>query len=271
MNEFFQHNKDKIGGSVPDLLRDRGNLLLLLILVFASIFVALPANLTVRLVGKAENSKLAEKFKALKAQEEERRRPPAVVPGGLVGMGLKIAIPPTASSVGFVRSVDTGGLAVRGVLTPDEARKTGFGLSVRPEEWPSYLAASGSAQTVDRMQSALDYTQSREVGKSLLIARSPQAGRVNKAQLVFHFADAQRSVESNRIEGANIAMTQLADGQLRAVEARTGAHEYAAASSGAIYDGNDSSRPRAKDASVLPRVDGASIPRIPREEKDYGR
>ncbi len=236
-----------------------------------------PDNLVLSIVGDVSASELRErlkdKFKALKAQEELRRQRPAVIPQGLVGMGLKIGVPPTASSMGFVRPWDTGGLAVRGVLTPGEARKTRFGLTVRPEEWPSYLAASGSAQTVDRMQSAFDFARPPEAGQAATIGPSPsQAGRVNKARLVFHFADAQRSVESSRIEGANIAMTQLADGQLRAVEARSAyAHEYAAASSGAIYDGNDSSRPRAKDAAVLPRVDGASIPRIPREEKYYGR
>lgn len=180
-----------------------------------------------------------------------------------------------------------GAVTVKGILTPEDARKRVNGLSISPDEvggeretlaaggkaqdlgaTPAYATKSffagngGAAHTGDHLKAALE---AAEVPAFAPRDGGPTPGRIPKAQALAFRDEAKMLVESNAIEGINRPLTQLAQGQVAAQGAKAArTSEAAAGSTAGIYDGLRQERSRlVRDAASLPKVDGASVPRIP--------
>ena len=178
-----------------------------------------------------------------------------------------------------------GAATVKGILTPEDARKRVSGLAIGPDEvggeraalagkgqdmgpTPAYatrafFAGNGGASNIgDHLKAALEAVEVPAVaGRSV----APSPGRIPKARALAFRDQGKMRIENNFIEDINHPLTQLAKGVVVAQGARAAnSYEAAAGSIDAVYDGLRPERSRlVKDAASLPRVDGASIPRIP--------
>ncbi|MDD5628395.1 MAG: hypothetical protein PHU21_04990 [Elusimicrobia bacterium] len=284
MSDFFERNRKK--GALGSLLSDRRLLAVLLCLAafsLALVFASRSGLLSGRSGAAGSWSRLLASFSAVK-------RDRGLSLSAILGRGPAAAAPSSVEFVrgdpaemGLVESAGRGVKTVRGILTPEDAARSGRSVALSEEDLEGARAASadlvqpsayarrgffaGSQGAVgtagEELRGALDGSDVPGAGAGLVRGVSP--GRLPKAKGTQLSVEVRASMDRNLLASGAKSVKDLVQARDRAAIARapdcTAANgcstEFAASSLGAVYDGSPVQSVSPKGMST-PRVDRTS-------------
>ena len=287
MSEFFQ--RDKKRGALGTALRDRRVLAALLLtagVVLSFVFIA-PSD-SIR--GAAAPSGAAGSWSRLLASFSAVKRGQGLSWSAIFGRGPAVAGPSSvdfvrgsAAELGLVASPGRVARTVRGILTPEDARRAGAGVALSEADLEGQRAAAAdlaqpaaytgrgffagsqgaAGHAGEELRSAFDGSDVPAAGAGRVRGVSP--GRLPRAQGSRLSVEMRASMDASLLASNAKSVTDLAQARDRASLSRAPdctavrgcTTEYAAANLGAVYDGN-SVGGAAPSALSAPRVDGTS-------------
>lgn len=276
---------------MPGFLRTRNGVLLSLLVVSSLIF-ALPSSVTERALSLFSRSGKRALGDLFASKKEKGGAWGGALFGGVSASGPQgSSVAMVTGNPGDIKSVNfndkiKGGTTVKGILTPGESRRRRAGIAIGLEEMSgereslalagktadlgggsaayagkSLFAGEAAPESGDRLKTAL---QDAEVPGERGVKVAAGTGRIPKSLAKAYNEKGVAHMEENKVEGANEALTVLAEGKINSgAVKKTDGHENAAVTVAALFDGNRIGKPGALDNATAPRVDGASIPRIP--------
>jgi hypothetical protein len=286
MSGFIEHNKKR--AALAALFRDRRILAVLLLtaaVVLPLVFIAPPYFIrdAAGPAGAAGSwSRLLASFGAAKRGQSFSlsavfgREPAATGPSSVD------FVQGSAAEMGLVASPAHAAKTVRGILTPEDARRAGNGVALTDEDLAGERAAAGDLAYANRgffagsqgafgrageeQRGAFDGFDVPAAGAGRVQGASP--GRLPRAKGARLSAEMRASLNQSLLAGNAKSVTDLAQAHDRAGLSRapdcTAANgctaEFAAANLGAVYDGNSAGGAAAPSALSAPRMDGASQP-----------
>lgn len=285
MSEFLERNKKR--GALGTWLRDRRVLAALLCLTAVS-FVLVFVSRSNLLTGSAGGPGAAGSWSRLLASFNAVKRDQGFSWAAILGRGPAATSP---SSVDFVRGdaaemgLVPGGAArtVRGILTPEDAKRAGRDVALGDEDLEGARAASAdlaqpaafagrgffagsqgaAGRAGEQLRGALDGSDVPAAGAGGVRGVSP--GRLPKAKGKQLSVGVLASMDRSLLDSSAKSVTDLVQARDRASISRapdcTAANgcttEFAASNLGAIYDGNQVKAASPAGLST-PRVDGTS-------------